>query len=337
MKTWQQLRSGMIALLGMFILILDTKTALRGAANGIEICLRTVIPSIFPFLILSIFVNMAFTGIKIPFLTPIQKLCAIPSGAESIFLLGFLGGYPVGAQSIVHTYSSNILSEKDAHRMLGFCSNAGPAFIFGMGSQLFQSVTPLWVLWGIHIFSAILVGALLPNREKSSCRPADDTRATLPNAVENSVKTIAVICGWVIGFRVLIAFLDHWILWILPQTAKIAVIGFLELANGCDYLTKISNDAFRFILFSAFLGFGGICVSFQTVSVTKKLGTGMYFPGKILQCIISFALSSVCQYFIFSQRSIGWLILSAIILLLVTIIVLFTRLNIRKKVVAIAG
>ena len=40
--------------LGMLALILDGRTAIEGARQGIGLCLRTVIPSLFPFFVLSI-------------------------------------------------------------------------------------------------------------------------------------------------------------------------------------------------------------------------------------------------------------------------------------------
>ena len=39
---------------GMLVLILDGKAALLGAQAGVELCLNTVIPSLFPFFVLSV-------------------------------------------------------------------------------------------------------------------------------------------------------------------------------------------------------------------------------------------------------------------------------------------
>ena len=38
---------------GILVLILDSRTALAGAAQGLSLCLKTVIPSLFPFIFLS--------------------------------------------------------------------------------------------------------------------------------------------------------------------------------------------------------------------------------------------------------------------------------------------
>ena len=44
------------AALGMLVLILDSKTALAGAREGIDLCIRTVIPSLFPFFLFFVYI-----------------------------------------------------------------------------------------------------------------------------------------------------------------------------------------------------------------------------------------------------------------------------------------
>ena len=45
--------TGFAAGAAMLMLILDGRTALTGAAEGIDLCIRTVIPALFPFFVLS--------------------------------------------------------------------------------------------------------------------------------------------------------------------------------------------------------------------------------------------------------------------------------------------
>ena len=94
-----RIRTGIFASLGMLLLILDTKTAIQGAQEGIRLCIMTVIPSLFPFFVLSSLLTGALTGVRLRFLRPIGKLCRMPAGSESLLLIGMLGGYPTGAKS----------------------------------------------------------------------------------------------------------------------------------------------------------------------------------------------------------------------------------------------
>lgn len=301
MKSRSRFWTGLIGAIGLLVLILDAKTALGGAKDGVSLCLYTVIPSLFPFFVLSILLNSSLSNVNVGFLRPLGRLCGIPAGGESLLLLGMLGGYPVGAQCISEAYRSKRLNRRDAHRMLGFCSNAGPAFIFGMGSCIFESQKALWALWGIHVLSALLVGVLLPNKSCGSCSLSQSERITVSQALEKGIKSIAVVCGWVVLFRVLLAFVQRWFLWLLPAELQVFTIGILELSNGCYELTDLTSQGMRFILCAGMLGFGGVCVAMQTISVSKELGTGLYFPGKVLQCVLSLFLACLMQGLLFTE------------------------------------
>ncbi len=335
MKDIKRIWTGIGAAVCLLVVILDTKTAIAGALEGIELSLKVVVPSLLPFFILSYLIGKSFTGLHISFFEPINRLCGIPNGAESLYLLGFVGGYPVGAKSIENAYEEGCIEAVDARRMLGFCSNAGPAFIFGMAGSLFPSKGPLWALWAIHITSSMLVGCMLPKHKTNPCKIKANITENIPTAVENSVKTMGLVCVWVIVFRVLIAFLRRWFLWLLPSAAEVALVGFLELANGCVFLGEITSCGLRFVLCAVFLSFGGLCVAMQTVSVTRKLGTGMYFPGKLLQSAVSFLIAYFVQFLLFSGSDVYRfpiaLVLTILLILCITICLPYRQ----KKVVAI--
>lgn len=282
--------------LAMLFVVLDAKTAIQGGQDGIMLCLRTVIPSLFPFIFLSgIIVNYA-EQFSLPFLRPVCKLLGIPKGNESLLFISIIGGYPIGAQAIYTAYKNGNLSRENAHRLLGFCNNAGPAFIFGMGAVLFPTPLLCWVAWGIHIVSALLVGTFLPHKHYELSQSSIKQLKSIPKILEESVKTMGIISGWVILFRVLIFILNRWVLWVLPAEISLWIIGILELTNGCSYIQAIPDTAWKFIIFCTLLGFGGICVGIQTKSVTRELNTGLYFPGKLLQGLLSFLFSFLIFY-----------------------------------------
>ena len=337
MKIRKGFWTGILASIGLIVLILDAKTAISGAQEGLSLCIKTILPTLFPFCVLTKLINVSVVGKPIRFLRPVGKICGIPEGAESILALGFLGGYPVGAQGISDANKSNALSATNARRMLGFCNNAGPAFLFGILGGLFTEKNPLWCLWAIHIVSAVIVGFLLPDKSLSVCRLPKENGHSLSAIVEESIKTMALVCGWIILFRILLCFCQRWFLWMLPATAQVITAGFLELSNGCVMLYSIPTEGLRYIISSCVLGFGGICVAMQTFSIAKNIDTSLYFPGKVLQVCISFIMAWATQYILFSpeHRFVMplWIPAGCI-----SIIVLeYALLHSKKKVVAFAG
>lgn len=307
---------GVAAALGMGLLILDTKTAIAGAQSGIDLCVRTVIPSLLPFFFLSVLLTAALIGRKIGILKPVCRLCRIPEGAESILLAGLLGGYPVGAQCISQAAEDGCLHKTDARRMLAFCNNCGPAFLFGIVAGLFARWWDAWLLWGIHMASALCVGALLPG-SPHPCRIRTARPISPVQALERACKIMAGVCGWVVLFKVLLSFLQRWILWMLPPALQIAIQGLLELSNGCIALSDFSDSDLRFVLCAGILSFGGLCVGMQTWSVVSEdIDRRLYFPGKVAQCAISLFFASILR---------GMLYLAAPTLAAVALAVIFLR------------
>ena len=286
--------------LGMIVLILDAKTALLGAAEGIELCMKTVIPSLFPFFVLSGVLTSGLFSITSKFLMPIGRLFCVPKGCESIIVVGLLGGYPLGAKLTAEAYRNHQISRDEGRRMMRFCSNAGPSFIFGMAGALFSRPIIGWFLWGIQILSSLLVAFL--TKETMNRSPGIQIRQSSVTFVESmhaSLRSMAGICGWIVLFRVWIGFLDKWAFWCLPPQIKAIICGILELSNGCISLAALQNEVLRYIFCAGMLGFGGICITMQTASVTGSLGIRDYVIGKVLQCIFCVLLAILSSPILF--------------------------------------
>ncbi len=298
----------------MLLLIFDSRLALEGARNGLDLCIRTVIPSLFPFLVLSMLLTKDAGGTG-RWLRKVTKGLGIPAAAQPVLIPAFLGGYPVGAKCVHSLYRHGQLQKDHAERLLAFCSNAGPAFIFGMVSGFFPDRKTVWLLWLIHVCSAVLTAlAVSPAGEQSpeTKEPLQTVEKT--DVLLSSMKTMGLICGWVILFRILVTFLERWFLWLLPQWLAVLVTGLLELTNGCCQLMEITHEKLRFLICSCMLALGGICVFLQTASVTKGLSLHYYVLGKGLQTVFSLLLSLILVW------EYGWMLAAAIPLL-----VLFLR------------
>lgn len=289
--------TGIAAAAGMLVLILDSRTAISGMRSGIDLCLRTLIPSLFPFFMLSMIMTDALIGQPIKMLRPVGKFCGIAEGAESLLAVGLLGGYPVGAQNVALACRQRKLSMEDGRRMMAFCSNAGPAFLFGIVATAFNESWIPWALWGIHIFSALIVGRVTRSAEMTRADRCHTDGTSPPEALMKALHAMAQTCGWVVVFRMVLAYLDRWFLWLLPASAQVFVSGILELSNGCIQLQRLPCTGARFVMASVLLAWGGCCVYLQTTAVAKNLDLGLYLPGKGLQSAISFFLSLILQLF----------------------------------------
>lgn len=280
-----------ICAFAMLLLILDSKSAAQAASEGIGLCLSTVIPALFPFFVLSSWMTGAFGGAVSRIF---EALFQLPAGCGGILLTGLLGGYPVGAQALSQARECGAISGREANRMLAFCSQAGPSFLFGMAAAQFPSAHYGWLLWAVQILSALSVARLLPHTQRETSNIPSSPSPSISDAMKRAVMAMASVCGWVVVFRVVISFLSRWMLWLLPEACQILLCGLLELTNGCVMLDALANTELRFLAAALMLNFGGFCVVLQTVSVTRGLDIRYYLLGKLLQS--GFALLYGCLF-----------------------------------------
>lgn len=133
------------------------------------LCGDLIIPSLFPFFILStLTVSLGFSSLLGRLLEPMMQPLFHQNGTgASALVLGFIGGYPVGAKTVCSLYQERLCTREQAQCLLAFCNNSGPAFIIGgAGIAIFQSARAGFVLMAIQILSALLVGMLFRPKKK---------------------------------------------------------------------------------------------------------------------------------------------------------------------------
>lgn len=286
----------------LFLLIFDANTAMNSAREGLNICIQTVIPSLFPFLFLS---SLLTASLTLPCNKHSRFLCRlyrIPYGTESILFSGFLSGYPIGAKCVADATAQIGLSPRDAERMIVFCNATGPAFLFGITSSIFTQKWAPWCLWFIHLLSGIYVARLFPPTSRDLPSMPKPKPKAITQQLQQAIRTMGEICGWIILMRIATSVALKICLWRLPQTLVIFLSGVLEISNGCLMLTQVENMGLRFILCAIFLNFGGLCVALQTQSVAARTRQQMYIPGKCIQAIIGLIVAYLIQIFAFPKE-----------------------------------
>lgn len=297
MKTrWRALAClGLCAVLAWFLA--DAGEIRQSAAEALSLCGRSVIPALFPFLVLSILlVSLGFGDLVSPHLAGLMTpLFRLPGCASSALLLGLAGGYPIGAQTAARLYQEGALTRGEAERLLAFCNNSNPVFLISvLGAGAFGSVrTGVW-LWLIHILSALLTG-LAFRRSGESGSPQYVTRenasqpssffTALVEAVRGGLTGILSVCAFVIFFYVLASPLAA-----LGGRLGPLLVGITELFSLTPLLTA---DGFGFVLAAGCAGWGGLSVLCQTAAVLEGSGLRLRscLVGKTLQGLLSAALA----------------------------------------------
>lgn len=278
-------------------LLLFPDVSAAAAREGVTLCLQTVLPSLFPFFVLSSLLvqsdvprllSRAMAGVMYP-------LFGVSGAGASALILGLLGGYPVGARTVAELYGRGEIAREEAEQLLAFCNNSGPGFFLGVcGTAVFGSARAGAYLYLIHVGAALVTGVLLrrdlglPRRKAVSRQRAPFDLAA---AVQGSFAAVGSVSAFVIFFMVLLRLLSLVpALAALPPLPRAALFGFVEMTNGVNALSATRAG---FVLCAAIMNWGGLSVQAQTRALLagSALSARRCVIGKAVQALAGVPLA----------------------------------------------
>ena len=325
MKVFVLIRKNIISIIFLIFvicLVIFSNSNLIATTNGLKLWANNVVPSLFPFFVAVELLgqtNIVYYLSKL--LDKIMKpLFNVPGCGAFPFIMGLISGYPVGAKIVSNLYLNKSLTKNEAERLLCFTNNSGPLFILGtVGISFYANSTIGAILLFTHIMASVSVGIILGlisrKKEKNeyvindnSLIKKNDLKISelgeiLGNSILNSIKTILMIGGFVVIFSVIISILQRTKILVLFSSIisnalgvnQDLVLGFftgiIEFTNGLNIISQIHIKAISInIILSAFiLGFGGISITLQVLSIISKskLSIKKYVIGKLLHGLIA--------------------------------------------------
>lgn len=328
-KKFQDTMFFLAVFLMLLALILFPSQSVSAAKDGVSLCLNVILPSLFPFFALStLCVELGLIQALGRVMEKVMKpLFHVGGACAGAFLMGIIGGYPVGARTAIELYQKGQCSKEEAERLLSFCNNSGPAFILGVvGAGIFSSsAVGLW-LYGAHVAASILVGLVFRNYGKgaiTTCRLEERSEpkrftACFTGSVKSAFQATLNICAFVIFFTVVIrllfqagviTFLARLLstllgtLGVSQELAEGLLTGAIEMTSGVWSLRDMAASLGNRLCMAAFiLGWAGLSIHCQVLSFIGSSGisTKTYFFGKLLHGIFSAALIFLLSRFL------GW-------------------------------
>ena len=278
----------------MGVLILFSPLAREGAKIGLTLCGETVIPSLLPVLACGNILVLSDSRSVFERLLGgfTERVLRLPRAATAAILFGLICGYPAGALLTAAIHKQGCITETDAKRIMRFNFGGGAAFtVTAVGSGVYRSTAIGGVLLCISVLSGLFIAAAdaLFHRKDTGSRlsadlPTNSVLDALPQAVESTVRALAVMSAYIVLFC---AFMNLAPLpdWLLPL---------LEITSGvCRSPLPLPYAAF-------FLNFGGICVHLQLLSPLKKMHVAYrtFLFGRLSAGVLSFAMATKMVCFI---------------------------------------
>ena len=140
-------------LFGILCIVFNTEVK-RSVLYGIRLSAGSIIPSVFPFFVISDYIYQSSIFEKKGFFSRIYEfIFGLPSCTLPAFLLGNICGFPIGAKCINDLYRDGMISGKDAQRLLIISNNPSVAFtVSAIGAGVFRDLR-----YGILLYAATLL------------------------------------------------------------------------------------------------------------------------------------------------------------------------------------
>lgn len=271
-----------------------------GIADGVTLCLNTLIPSLFFFMILANIIGNSILAelLARPFLWFSRRVLRLDGKLFSIWILSLLGGYPVGAKLIGDQLRAGRITQQTAKHLLPICVNCSPAFLVSYVALKFWGSLTLGVLLFVSQILACLIIAIVTGWGHPLYRTTSSSESTYPppsillvDAVVGATKTMGVICGFVLAFSALFPLLAY-----LPlsETQQFYLRGGLEVVSGVQSLSGVSLIN-SILLASLFTAFGGLCVFLQVFAMLRGSGISFlyFFALRLCYTVLSVVLTWV--------------------------------------------
>lgn len=307
-----------------------------GAQEGLALWYHSVVPILFPFLILSnlMLLHHSFFWILQPFFLLAQYAPGINPWYFHALILGFFCGYPMGAKAIADLIAAKKISPKEGAKLLPLVNQASPMFLAGYlgihimkGKMSFFQILFFLYLPPLVLFLFLCLSSMGINRKdsfigtysqkssgsKSFAHPPQKVfsigKSTIPSTKKNSMppsmehtilSSFSVIVT--IGvYMMLFTILSHLLLTLFPHSRPLALAScFLEFSTGLDRLEQLSflPVPLKNSLLLALTSFGGLCTAAQTASIMEHTGitAKSYLLRKAALAFLVFVLSYASSF-----------------------------------------
>ena len=221
------------------LLVVFSRSNLEATKSGLELWAFTVVPSLFPFFVITNLLSQTKVVRTIGRLLDklMRPLFNVPGIGGFAFVMGLISGYPVGAKIVSDFREQKLVSKDEGERLLAFTNNSGPLFILSsVGIGMFGDTKTGILLLYTHILACITVGIILGkfskktdeefrskiNNELEKSKKITDNKKNrnkeisiknlgevLSNSINNSISTILLIGGFVVIFSVILSILNR--------------------------------------------------------------------------------------------------------------------------------
>ena len=290
------------------------KVTIETVLFGINIWFYNVLPTLFPFFILSdLFVNYGLIDLISELLKNFMRIFNL-SGMCSYPLFGsMISGIPSGARYTKQLLDNNLITQDEANHLITFTHFSNPLFILGtVGEVLLKDKNLGFIILIAHFLGNIIIAFIFKKnnyivKEDISFKKAflamhkkritnkDNFINILSNSIYNCIDILFLLLGIIIIFLLLTNIVGKII---VNKSLFLIIKGIFEMTQGIKFVS-ISDISllFKTILITFFISFGGLSVHLQTASIIND--SKIKYKNYLIARIIHSFISSILVYIFF--------------------------------------
>lgn len=290
-RAWSAVRSTLIITALAAVILLGSDRISLYFGEGLRLAAERVLPTSFPFMVLSSFAIAMIDTATMPRLTrSFERIFTVNGAGFPAVIIGSLAGFPIGAKMTADIYRCGAITKDEAERLIAYSGTPSPPFVIAvLGAGMLGDVA-LGAILLIAVYLSMMLTAQLYRENAEKChncainiRQKYDFVDSVKSAATSSIYMMAFITLFYIVARsardtIKFAPLSTALTLILEITGALAHI----CSSGLSPIPTMGLAGFA-------LGFGGLSVMAQTAAVIKGSGITMrrYLPIKLAHGVIS--------------------------------------------------
>ena len=279
-----------------FYIFIYSKIVKETIIFGINLWLHTLIPSIFPFLLISkLLVKYNILNIiNNLFGSYIEKLFKISKNSTYVVLLSIISGFPSGSIYIKDLLEKKQISVKEANKLITFTSFSSPLFVISfIGETLLNNRNIGINIYLIHLITGLLVGFLFKsdiNRNINN-KPINNEESFIKNLIDSLNESFSILInmlGIILFFLIILSLLNTF----LPNNIITLLLkGLIEITTGVIYISKSSlSIKLKSSLIGLIISFNGLSIHFQVKNIinNSNINYKNYLIARIIHAVLCF-------------------------------------------------
>ena len=280
----------LICLAISFVLIIFGDIVKQGVLDGLSFSVKTIIPTLFPFFILSDIWADVFVISQNGIVSKcFQKAFHLNKVSITAFILGLICGFPVGVKTAAQLYKDKRITKEELSHICGFANNPSAAFVIsGVGAAILGNIFTGIRLYIAVIISAIIVGIIFRQKDMSLADSDVISRQSfsLVESIKNAALSSLNVMAYIVFFSALTSLVS-----VITNNSFVTTIFsvFFEVGNAVNSISKIENidKPLCLSLIGFALGFSGLSVHLQAFSfLPREVSKKRYLFMKLIQAVI---------------------------------------------------